>query len=490
MKRYIGVPSLIFLLLLAGCASFLAQRIPVTFERPAQCQQFFDDLNREVQEAGVRDASTFAVPGFPYLRTSRFVTALKERLKDEREREQWVRWMQKLDLEARKKEIINLPDRAGLLLTRDQKGLYPQVEACSSELLNHDRTRSDFYSTLHPLVEVPTEYSFLMRTVGLYPLAALPVAVATESSRQKTFAWFHLSLQDLPVEGGLKTFAPGERTSLPEKEIKEMIRDSTRNPLGVPLPDEGRGRILVESFAPIFVQDIAGSYDWLGKIVWKGDGLGIDPEKPTVYYYISHAFLKGEPILQINYVIWYSERAGKKSPSMERGLLDGLTVRVSLDSQGRPFMVDVVNDCGCYHFFAPEKARVDRVISKPFGFDPFIPQWLPSVSTGKRLGIRINSGWHQVERLIAVGEPSDAISYELLPYDVLENLPHEDGRTESIFDAKGIVKCTERVERFILFSMGIPSVGSMRQRGHHALELIGRSHFDDPDLFDRNFVFK
>jgi hypothetical protein len=153
-------------------------------------------------------------------------------------------------------------------------------------------------------------------------------------------------------------------------------------------------------------------------------------------------------------------------------------------------MVDVVNDCGCYHFFAPEKERVERVVSKPFGFDPFIPQWLPSVPPGKGLGIRVNSGWHQVERLIAVREPADAIPYELVPYDVLENLPHDDGRTESIFDAKGIAKCSERVERFILFSMGIPSVGSMRQRGHHALELIGRSHFDDPDLFDRSFVFK
>lgn len=69
-------------------------------------------------------------------------------------------------------------------------------------------------------------------------------------------------------------------------------------------------------------------------------------------------------------------------------------------------------------------------------------------------------------------------------------LPHEDGRAESIFDARGVAKGSERVERFILFSMGIPSVGSMRQRGHHAIELIGRVHFDDPDLFDQSFIFK
>jgi hypothetical protein len=77
-----------------------------------------------------------------------------------------------------------------------------------------------------------------------------------------------------------------------------------------------------------------------------------------------------------------------------------------------------------------------------------------------------------------------------VPYDDLEVLPHPEGWTESIFNSKGIVKGSERVERFILFSMGIPSVGSMRQRGHHAIELIGKDHFDNPYLFDQNFVFK
>ena len=40
------------------------------------------------------------------------------------------------------------------------------------------------------------------------------------------------------------------------------------------------------------------------------------------------------------------------------------------------------------------------------------------------------------------------------------------------------------------FSMGIPSVGSMRQRGNHPIALRGRVHFDDPYLFEQNFVFK
>jgi hypothetical protein len=59
-----------------------------------------------------------------------------------------------------------------------------------------------------------------------------------------------------------------------------------------------------------------------------------------------------------------------------------------------------------------------------------------------------------------------------------------------MFDANGIAVGTERIEPLIFFSMGIPSIGSMRQRGHHAIELTGHDHFDDPLLFEKNFVLK
>jgi hypothetical protein len=265
---------------------------------------------------------------------------------------------------------------------------------------------------------------------------------------------------------------------------------SRENSLGLPLPDQNPGKKLVQHFAPVFIQDVAASYDEIGRIVWQGDCPDANQTRPTVYYYFSHAFLKGKPILQINYVIWYSKRAGKRAPWKERGHLDGLTLRVSLDESGNPFTVDMMSDCGCYHLFAPAKDRVAQIISKPLKFDPFVPQWLPDVSQDQRLGVRLNSGWHQVQRLIAAEDFPEPIRYELVPYDILEFLPREGNQTESIFNSNGIAKCSERIERFILFSMGIPKIGSMRQRGHHAIELIGRAQFDDPDLFDDSFIFK
>ena len=496
MEKYRFIFPLLFLFSLVSCTSFVVQRVPLSFERPEQCQAFLSGLDKRVDQAGVRDASSYPIPGFPYLRTNRFLAYLRDKIDDQERREQWIGWMKKLDLGAREKEISNLPDdivlafslQGGTQPTRQK--LVAQVKSCSDELFEHDKTRSDFYATLNPLVDVPDEYSFLMRAIGLYPLASLPVALITDISRKKIRSWYETNLENLSVDGRLRTFIPAENPSLDEKEIQTIMNASKNNPLEVPLPDEDQGKKLVQHFAPVFIQDVAAPYDQIGRLAWSGEGPDVDQGKPTVYYYFSNAFLKDKPILQINYVIWYSRRAGGRAPRIERGHLDGLTLRVSLDEQGEPFMVDAVNDCGCYHFFAPDKKKVDRVLSRPLRFDPFVPQWLPGVSPGHRLGVRLNSGWHQVQRLIAAKDFPEPIPYDLVPYDILEALPREDGRTESIFDSKGIAKSSERVERFILFSMGIPKIGSMRQRGHHAIELIGRVQFDAPDLFEENFLFK
>jgi hypothetical protein len=79
--------------------------------------------------------------------------------------------------------------------------------------------------------------------------------------------------------------------------------------------------------------------------------------------------------------------------------------------------------------------------------------------------------------------------YSLRPYAVLESLPVSDGRNASVFSAEGIMKDSKRIEPYLFFSMGIPKVGYMRQRGHHAIKMVGREHFTNPHLFDRNFIF-
>jgi len=279
-------PIFIFLL---GCAPFLAKPTPLSFEKPEQCRDFLNRLDEVVEEAGVKDASNVPIPGFPYLRTNRFITSLKKDLKDDGQKGEWLLWMQQLDLLSRKKELSNLPDKAILSLDfedgrkADREWLYAQVKSCSSKLLSHEQVRSDFYSTLFPLVHVPGEYSCLRRAVGLYPLVAIPVAVLTQRSIKNTRKRFDTDLKDLPIDGQLRTFIPEKRASLSEKEVREILGESKKNLMGVPLPNSDQEEKLVWSFAPVFIQDVAAAYDRLGQVVWKGDHVDIDLEKPTVY---------------------------------------------------------------------------------------------------------------------------------------------------------------------------------------------------------------
>ena len=57
----------------------------------------------------------------------------------------------------------------------------------------------------------------------------------------------------------------------------------------------------------------------------------------------------------------------------------------------------------------------------------------------------------------------------------------------SLFGPDGLVDESARAERFVLWPLGIPSAGAMREAGHHAIAFVGKRHFDDPDLIDRYF---
>jgi len=495
-KRNLFLLTLLFLLGIGGCSTFSSQRTVPALNRPAECLQFFEHLDKKIEEKGVRNAADFPIPGFPYLRANRFLAALGHQLKGEKERDEWVRWMQNLDLEGRRTEIWNLPEDAIRSIPPKKGGeegrenLFSQTKSCSTKLLEYDRSQKNFAAALAKGTKVPEEYSTFLRVIGLHPLTALPVALSTENVRERFKAWFQEDINRLPVSGRLQTYVPGEGVFLGPDLISRILRDSKGNGLKVPRPEEPDEERLVRALAPVIIQDVAGSFDSMGRLEWQGEEEGINPNRPVVYYYLAHAFLNGMPILQVHYVIWYGAREGRNPPWFERGRLDGLTIRFSLDSQGKLFMVDIMNNCGCYHFFVPDAARVNQVLSPGSASPPFVPQDLPKLGNEERLGLRVNSGWHQVQRLFAFRESSNSIPYQLVPYKVLESLPQGNAAYKSIFNSEGIIPGTKRSERLFLFPMGVPSVGSMRQRGHHAIDFIGRAHFDDPDLFERNFVLR
>ncbi len=490
--RYLFVILLVFL---HGCATTGFNQQIADFQRPAEAIRFFEVLDRMVDEADVRNAANFAVSGFPYLRTNRFLTGLKPDLDSNTVKMQWIRWLQQLDMEARKKEIRNLSDQAiGDLALElgerpDRQTLQDRVAEYSEKLLNHDKHQPDFIATVQAAVTNPEEYRTAYRVMGLYPFTSMPVAYVTHRVQTKFKRWHHTPADQLTIQGEQIAYGPSQPIAYSQHTAGMILDRSRKNALGVPIPSAADAKILLNMLAPTIHQDQVQPFDRVGEVVWKDGQVRVHPRQPTVYYYLTHARFKGEPVLQLNYAFWYPARDGPHSPWIERGALDGLTLRVSLDNDALPFMVDIMNTCGCYHFFVPDQKRVKRIIPTPGEVDVFVPRWMPESFPQRRLAIRINSGWHQVVHLGGEKQSSGWESYRLEAYDQLEMLPNPENNYESIFNSRGIAKDSERIEYLIFFPMGIPDVGSMRQRGHHAVKLVGRLDFEDPEIFDDNFEF-
>lgn len=495
--RIVVIGLLIFVL--QGCATFSATpSIRHQSDENEEAALFFTYLDEAVEKEGVRDASSFPVKGFPYLRTNRFLGALSLNLQEEHQKTAWVYMLQKLALESRTKEIRNLPPKAVCRLNLMQPSVaLPSKEALlartvfySEQLLQQDQKRPGFYDAVRQSMTIAGEYSTWMRVMG-YPLAAPVVSLMTCRAQRKFSEWHRKPEDALSLRGELVTYQFVETNPYDKKMLTRIFSTAERDTFGLLLLSAKERNTILRAFAPVIYQDAVGDYDRFGKVFWDGEKPAVDPNRPTVYYYFTHAFLKGQPFLQVNYVIWYSARRGPAAPWIERGRLDGLTLRLSLDPAGRPFMLDVMNNCGCYHFFVPRREAIKQIIEKPLALDPFVPQWLPESFPARRLRLRVNSGWHQVNH-IGVEEKTGTtvMQYTLLPYDILENLPYMKSDRRSIFDSAGIVKDSKRIEPLVFFPMGIRRVGSMRQRGHHAIKLVGRAYFDDPFLFEKNFVFK
>jgi len=481
---------------LSGCAGLSPAPSIEDTNRLAPCSLFFTRVANTVKKTNGSNTGTVIVPGFPYLRANRFLMALAKTVTSEQHFADWSALMKQQATSGLEKEIQNLPASAVEKLAGDaglpqnRSALCREASVCSAALSAHDEKRPDFRNVLLSAPHVPSEYSSAMRILGIYPLASLPVAYLTEKAQNKFKGWFDTPMESLPIQGRLIAYQPESFESAREY-IQNSFKKMPENSLHMKVLDAGEVRKLAEAFAPLLIQDVSGPRDIPGKVIWKDGQVHIQTNEPTVYYYLSYGIFKQKPIVQINFATWFSAREGPLAPWIETGPLDGLTLRISLDHNGEPFMLDIMNNCGCYHMFIPRKETVMEKKEKPLAMDAFVPQWLPDNFPVLPLRIRVNSGWHQVQRAWASNAPLPSTrTYRLLPYDDLEALPHSDGRYESVFDARGIMKGSHRIEPFLLFSMGVPSVGSMRQRGHHAISLIGCDHFDTPELFEKSFIFK
>jgi len=491
---------------LTACAGPRIEREVAGRPQVAACVAGYEVIDRAVEAAGVRDAEAYRMPGFPYLRASRFLASFRERELSPDQFEAWVDRLAALDREGRAVELMNLPAEArdGLdtaIATRVGPGwdAAEVVEACPAVLRTADLASAAGRDQLRAAVAVPPGYSMLSRTLGLYPLSAIPIAIGYERFVEDYVAQFE---DGVVAAGAPVLYAPAtDRPPLAQKEIAELLATASQNPLDIPEVEGEDLARLAATFAPAFLVDVASAADRIGHPEWGEEGLpGVDVTRPAAFVRLAHAWFEDRVVAQLVYLIWFEARPKTGALDILGGRLDGLLWRVTLDRDGAPLVYDTIHPCGCYHFFFPA-AEVSR---RPMPQDEpsdvrervLVPERAPSLAAGGRLIVELAAGSHYVIGLSAgssrlEGPPTEAyrlIVSEPIPDAPLRSMPGPGGGRRSLYGPDGLVPGTERTERFLFWPMGVASAGAMRQWGHHATAFIGERHFDDPDLLDRAFA--
>jgi hypothetical protein len=471
--------------LLGGCAG-----LPAPFsehlrsDSPAvrACADWYRSLDERTAAAGVQDAQDTRVPGFPYLRVSRLLDALRPLAADDASALQALAdHMLRLDLDARRYEMRNLPAGEDGLRAAQQR-----TQECGLLLRDTDLASAPARATLLERARVPDDYDTASRFFGVYALSRVPFAAGVRRYEDDMRAAFR---RELSSEGVLRYAPAPASVPLPRARAALILQRSAQNPLGIPEPQAPELDELLLAHAPSFEIEVKADYDRFGALrLQDAAAPAVDGSRLTAYAQAAWTRYRGRVLLQLVYTIWFSERPPQSVGDLLAGKLDGLVWRVTLSPDGEPLLYDSIHACGCYHQFFPTPRASPLPAPDAQEEWAFAPQSLPRMAEGERPLVRVASGTHYIERVSAVQGTDSLARYEIRPYDGLRSMFRAAGGFASLFRADGMVAGTERGERYLFWPMGIASAGAMRQWGRHATAFVGRRHFDDADLLEKRFA--
>lgn len=460
------------------------------------CARLYAELDRRTKDAGLADAQVTRIRNFPYLRTDRFLSSFREELSGEQEQRLWISLLRKQDQAARRLEVRNLSlrqDAFKQLNVKSSKQLMARLRQCGDQLADLDILHADRMRELNRNAVVPDSYSSTARVVGLYPFTKLFVSRGVQRLHKKiqqTFMSSHSG--ELRYKDMFMDYVPLSRqTTLSNSQVRELLTDSSANPLLIPILTQAQNRALFDKFAPVWEVKIHTDSDRPGRPYWtENKKIEIDSGMPEVYRLLSYTRVNGRVLIQLNYTLWFPERPLAGPFDLLGGHLDGITWRVTLDPVGRPLIYDAIHNCGCYHMFFPTEKAVFRGTTREDEEPLLVPAMAPDIRQGERMHIRLAATTHYIEAVTSKQPAQDGEFYTLVEYDTLRSLAFTKNARKSMFGVNGIVKGTDRKEKWVLWPMGVVNPGAMRQWGNHATAFIGRRHFDDPFLLERHFDFK
>lgn len=331
--------------------------IPVKGNAAAEhCLAFYDDLDQVVAEHGVTPSRPERIAGFPNLRMTRFLASYSQQNLNDTALQHWLAHLAAADQQARSIELASLQSSIKSKL-RETYGsdLATQLKNCARTLMSIDLASPERLALLRKRAVTTSEYRLLNKILGLYPLSSIPVRVGIRQYHDETMAVYAQPLETLPVRGQLQRFqAPTQSNSI---DLSTMVHDA----LSIPIPSAAQLQSLFTTHAPIWEIDVTGSYDLPGKPFWDGDGKpDVDHSQAIVYRYPSYTHWQGKVLLQLNYLVWFSERPPVGKFDIFSGKLDGLHWRVTLNTDGTVLIYDSMHACGCYHHFFPTSSLALR----------------------------------------------------------------------------------------------------------------------------------
>ncbi|MBI4579837.1 MAG: hypothetical protein HY718_09055 [Planctomycetes bacterium] len=282
------------------------------------------------------------------------------------------------------------------------------------------------------------------------------------------------------------------------------------------VPGSFREDELLARYAPAIVLDwpdqrtYPTDTDQFGEVYLTGQPTSVqvhvNTARPVVYAYKSEAKIDGKRHPQLVYVWWFPERPEMTRGDAAAGRIDGDTLRITLDSRGRPAVFEVVQGCGCGHLvFVAEhvetmarrqwgrpEERKELVVERAVGDkrDLIVAGVIAVPERDAHPVVYVKAGYHSVTAVRCVPDVEPQVAgaiekrtYAIDAYDHLNRLPLGDG-VGSMFGPDGLVHNAGRREGYLLAPTGILSAGQPRQRGTQKIRWDDYS-FDDPRLLER-----
>ncbi len=493
--------------ILSGCSGFPQRSTIIAGDNSplSICNQIYITVDKSISTARTMDAEGKKLPGFHYLRSNRFLASLGEQAYESDHMDEWLDQLIFLDQQARTVELNNLPtaSKHNLLnqlvdLLKNGQSLEQALKHCASQFKTYDLAKPERLKKIIETAKVEDDYSILKRMIGLYPITRHAVYLGYQRWKNENLGSFNISHDHKKWTGKAVSYQPETNTILDSKKISTIIKKSRRTQLNIPELSIEDLTHLAEYFAPVFLIDEVNKADKIGKPVWSTNIKStVDVEQPVTFVRLGYTWFDNVILPQLIYTIWFSERPEESEWDILAGKLDGIIWRVTIDENGKALIADTIHPCGCYHLFFPANGvnkKTVNDISLEETID--IAQILPNISPHNRLSIRLATNSHYVEALsdeTTLNPNWDYHSYKLIinhpvPEFELRSMPLPSGENKSLYDQEGLVAGSERIERWLLWPMGIKNPGAMRQWGKHATVFVGRRHFDEPYLFEHSFM--